>query len=82
MARHASLAACFTRFLTRPLVSRAFRMRGLAPFAGNLTLLLTVHRGESAILFSHAHLPLSSRGANERRREARPAATYGLAPGV
>src|SRR5262245_33635764 len=53
MARHPALAAGLTCFFARPLVSRAFLMRGLATLARNLALLVSVHRCESTILFGH-----------------------------
>src|SRR5205809_703890 len=56
MARHSTLAAGLARLLAGPLVGRTFLMRCLAALAGNLALLETVHRGESAILFSHTDL--------------------------
>ena len=56
MARHTTLAAGFARFFAGPLMGRPFRVRGLATLAGNLALLLSVHRGESAILFCHTDL--------------------------
>src|SRR5262245_55363643 len=74
MARHASLAAGFARFFARPLVSRPFGMCGLATLAGNLALLLTVHRGESAILFCHTDLlyPLRTRPPKLTEVASRP----------
>src|SRR5687768_9528043 len=56
MARHAALAAGFTRFLAGPLVGRALLMGCLATLAGNLALFHAVHRSESTILFSHTDL--------------------------
>src|SRR5688572_11606861 len=56
MARHPTLAAGFARLLAGPLVSRPLLMGGLASLAGNLALLRAIHRGESAILFSHTDL--------------------------
>src|SRR5688500_4985843 len=57
MAGHAALAAGLTCFLAGPLVGRALLMRSLAALACDLALLGAVHRGESAILFSHTFLP-------------------------
>src|SRR5687768_10099628 len=59
MAGHAAFAAGFTRFFAGPLVGRALLMRSLAALARNLALFGAVHRGESAILFSHTSLPES-----------------------
>src|SRR5688572_17100415 len=56
MARHAALAAGLARFFAGPLMSRALLVRCFAALAGNLALLGTVHRRESAILFSHTDL--------------------------
>src|SRR5687767_11297813 len=59
MAGHAAFAAGFTRFFAGPLVGRALLVRSLAALARNLALFGAVHRGESAILFSHTSLPES-----------------------
>src|SRR6476620_198000 len=63
MTRHPALASGFSRFLACPLVGRALLMGGLATLTGNFALLRAVHRGESAILFSHTNLlpPLTAR---------------------
>src|SRR5262245_19511824 len=57
MARHPALASRFARFLAGPLVGRALLMRCLAALAGDLPLLLPVHRRKTAILFGHRLLP-------------------------
>src|SRR4029079_14249644 len=57
MARHPALAPGFARFLTGPLVRRAFLMRGLAALARNLALLHSIHRRKSTIFFCHDHPP-------------------------
>src|SRR5439155_20311706 len=56
MARHAALAARFTRFFTRPLVRGALLVRRLAALARDLSLLVPVHRCKATIFFSHAIL--------------------------
>src|SRR5688500_16057637 len=61
MACHSTLAAGFARFLAGPLVGRALLVGRLATLAGNLALFHAIHRGESAILFSHTSLPDSLR---------------------
>jgi hypothetical protein len=58
MARHPALTPGFPRFLGRPLVRGALLMRGLSALARDLSLLASVHRGESTILFSHHTLPV------------------------
>jgi hypothetical protein len=57
MARHAALAAGFTRFLAGPLVRRALLVRGLATLARDLPLLGPIHRCKSAIFLGHVFLP-------------------------
>ena len=57
MARHAALTSRLTRFVARPLVRRAFLMRGLAALARNISLLAAIHRRKSTILFSQCCLP-------------------------
>src|SRR5687767_13357174 len=56
MTRHSTFAAGFPCLFAGPLVSRALGVRRFAALAGNLALLLAVHRGESAILFCHTDL--------------------------
>src|SRR5688500_12622021 len=56
MARHSTLAAGFARLLAGPLVGRALLVGRLATLTGNLALFHAIHRGESAILFSHTTL--------------------------
>src|SRR5688572_9461812 len=53
ITRDAALAVGFTRFFTRPLVRSALLMCGFTAFAGDLPLLVPIHRCESAILFGH-----------------------------
>jgi hypothetical protein len=43
MTGHAALATGFTRFFTRPLVSRPFLVRGLAALARDLSLFVSIH---------------------------------------
>jgi len=52
-ARHAALSAGLTRFLTAPFVSGSSQVRRFPALAGNLTLLGTVHRRKTAILYTH-----------------------------
>jgi len=61
MAGHAALAAGRTGFITRPLVRRTFFMRGFAALAGNLALLVTIHRSETAIFLTHDDLQCARR---------------------
>src|SRR5688572_24096048 len=74
MARHSTLTAGFARLLAGPLVGRPLLVGRFATLAGNLALLHAIHRGESAILFSHTTLPLihsaSSPRATSRRVDA------------
>src|SRR5688572_9964715 len=67
MAGHAALASGLARFLARPLVRRALRVCRLPSLAGDLALLLAVHRGESAILSSHSDLLYPLRWAPPQR---------------
>jgi len=53
VTRQSAFAAGSLRFFSRPLVSGAFFVRGAAAFAGNLALLVPIHRRKSAILNSH-----------------------------
>ena len=53
MTGHAALATRLTRFVARPLVSRALLMRGFAALARNLALFVSVHRCKSAIFCGH-----------------------------
>ena len=78
MARHATLASRFPSFLARPLMGRALGMRRLAALAGDLALLLPVHRGESAILFCHADLLHASFAAPPRDEASRSRSPYRL----
>lgn len=52
-ARPAALSAGLTRFLTAPFVSGSSQVRRSPALAGNLTLLVTVHRRKTAILYTH-----------------------------
>lgn len=52
-ARLATLSAGLTRFLTAPFVSGSSQVRRSPALAGNLTLLGTVHRRKTAILYTH-----------------------------
>jgi hypothetical protein len=57
---HATFTTSFTSFLRGKLMRVAALVRDLAPFTGDLTLLLSVHSGESpqslrAFLFSLCH---------------------------
>ena len=56
MARDAAFAAGRARFFLRPFVSRAFFVGDPAALARDLTLLLSVHRGKSAIRYCHRTL--------------------------
>src|SRR6185369_16629031 len=56
VARDAALAAGRARFFLRPFVSRAFFVGDPAALARDLTLLLSVHRGKSAIRYCHRTL--------------------------
>ncbi len=53
MTRQSAFAAGGLRFLPRPLVSGTFFVRSTAALAGNLALLVAVHRRKSAIFNSH-----------------------------
>jgi len=53
VTRQSAFAAGGLRFLSCPLVSGAFFVRGAATLAGNLALLVPIHRRKSAILNSH-----------------------------
>src|SRR5687768_12340805 len=66
MARHSTLTAGFARLLAGPLVGRPLLVGRLATLAGNLALFHAIHRGESAILFSHTSLPDSLRSLSPR----------------
>src|SRR5688500_18144935 len=66
MACHSTLAAGFARLLAGPLVGRALLVGRLATLAGNLALFHAIHRGESAIVFSHTTLPDSLRSLSPR----------------
>src|SRR5688500_743958 len=63
MACHSTLAAGFARLLAGPLVGRPLLVGRLATLTGNLALFHAIHRGESAILFSHTTLPESLAGS-------------------
>jgi len=52
-ARDAALSAGLTRFLAAPFVSGSSQVRRSPSLAGNLTLLGTVHRRKTAILYTH-----------------------------
>src|ERR1044071_76976 len=80
MAGHSAFATGFARFLARPLVGGALRMRRLAAFARDLALLGPVHRGESAILFCHANLLIHSLPSAARATGPRPCAGAGPTP--
>src|SRR2546430_7489129 len=56
VARHAALATGLARFLARPLVRRALLVRRLSALAGDLALLVPVHRRKATIFFCHAIL--------------------------
>jgi hypothetical protein len=43
MTRHSTFATCFARFLAGPLVRRSLLVGGLATFAGDLALLVSIH---------------------------------------
>src|SRR6185503_7596574 len=47
--RLSALTACFARFVGIEFVRGSFCVRGLAALAGDLALLATVHRGETAV---------------------------------
>jgi hypothetical protein len=53
VARQSAFAPGCLRLLARPLVRGALLVRGAAAFAGNLTLFISIHRCEPAILDSH-----------------------------
>jgi hypothetical protein len=53
MARQSALATRCLRFLARPLVRGALLMRGATALAGDLALLVAIHRREATILDSH-----------------------------
>jgi hypothetical protein len=53
----AAFATCRAGFLATPLMRTTFLVRNLAALAGNLALLLTVHRREPSIFFAH-NVPL------------------------
>lgn len=53
MARDTALAAGCTSFFPGPFVSGALFVGHPAALAGNLTLFLSIHRGESAIFYGH-----------------------------
>lgn len=55
----ATFATGCSGFLATPLMGATFLVRNPAPFAGNLTLLLAVHRREPSIFFAHS-LPLGT----------------------
>ena len=56
VARHAALAAGRARFFFRPFVSGTLFVGDPTALAGDLTLLLSVHRGKSAIRYCHRTL--------------------------
>jgi hypothetical protein len=56
VAGHASLASGLTCLLGCPFVGSPFLMRRLATLAGDLFLPVSVHRGKSAIFFTHIDL--------------------------
>jgi hypothetical protein len=49
----ATLATGLARFFRGPLVRTPLGVRGLAALAGNLTLLVAIHRREPSIFFGH-----------------------------
>ena len=53
MAGDTALAPGIPRLFARPFVCGPLLVRGLATLAGNLTLLASIHRSESAIFLSH-----------------------------
>jgi hypothetical protein len=52
----APLSSGHARFLRVPFVRQALRVSGLPAAAGDLPLLVTVHRCESSVLFGHARM--------------------------
>lgn len=71
MTRNAPFAPRVPRLFARPLVGRALLMRRLAPLAGDLPLLASIHRRESAIFLRHGFLPLPSSSPDELVRAYR-----------
>jgi hypothetical protein len=74
VTRQPALATGGLRFLSRPLVSGTFFVRGAAALARNLALLVTVHRRKPAIFNSHgisavAQCNLISRSARRKTYE-------------
>src|SRR3954467_11589097 len=57
MAGDTSLASGVASLFARPLVRGSLLMCSLAPLAGNLTLLASIHRSESTIFLGHVPLP-------------------------
>jgi hypothetical protein len=57
MACHSAFAARLARLLGGPLVGRPFLVCRFAALAGNIALLMSVHRSKSAIFFRHRALP-------------------------
>ena len=59
-----ALATGFTRFFAAPLMRTAFLVRHSSTLAGNLALLIRVHRRESTIFLAHVILqcPMSGLG--------------------
>jgi hypothetical protein len=53
VTRQSAFTAGGLRFLSCPLVSGTFFVRGAATLAGNLALLVTIHRRKPAIFNSH-----------------------------
>jgi hypothetical protein len=59
-ARRPAFAARLPRFFARPLVRRALLVGRPATLAGNLALLIAIHRGKTAIFFRHDYLLATS----------------------
>jgi len=56
MAIGRALSPGHPRFLGVPFMRPALRVSGLPAAAGDLALLVTIHRSKSAVLFSHARI--------------------------